>query len=106
MAFDGSLLHFYMGKRMAVVEVACCKCKETDFVIKYGKSNVGTQRYHCKQCKATFQLNYAYNGNRPETPERIVDMTMNGSGVRDIARVLKISPTTVVEHLKNCPLQK
>jgi hypothetical protein len=27
-------------------------------------------------------------------------MSINGSGVRDIARVLKISPTTVIEELK------
>jgi transposase-like protein len=27
-------------------------------------------------------------------------MTLNGSGVRDIARVLHISPTTVIQELK------
>ena len=87
---------------MAVVEVVCRKCEKATPVIKYGTSNVGTQRYHCKNCKVSFQLSYAYNGNRPETPKRIIDMTMNCSGVRDIARVLAISPTTVIEHLKNC----
>jgi len=30
----------------------------------------------------------------------IVEMTLNGSGVRDIARVLQISPTTVIGELK------
>ncbi|WP_425559235.1 IS1-like element transposase [Kistimonas scapharcae] len=28
-------------------------------------------------------------------------MAMNGSGVRDTGRVLGISPTTVISHLKN-----
>jgi transposase-like protein len=28
------------------------------------------------------------------------DMAVNGSGIRDPARVLKISPTTVIEELK------
>ncbi|PJR06881.1 hypothetical protein CEJ86_33585 [Sinorhizobium meliloti] len=28
-------------------------------------------------------------------------MTMNGSGVRDIVRVLEISPTTVITRFKN-----
>jgi IS1 family transposase len=33
--------------------------------------------------------------------ERILDMTLNGSGIRDISRVLEISPTTVIEELKS-----
>jgi DNA-binding NarL/FixJ family response regulator len=32
--------------------------------------------------------------------EQIIEMSINGSGVRDIARVLKISPATVIEELK------
>jgi insertion element IS1 protein InsB len=30
-------------------------------------------------------------------------MAINGSGIRDIARVLGISPTTVIEELKKEP---
>jgi transposase-like protein len=36
----------------------------------------------------------------PEIKEQIVDMALNGSGIRDTARVLKISPTTVINELK------
>jgi transposase-like protein len=36
----------------------------------------------------------------PKVKEQIIEMSINGSGVRDIARVLKISPTTVIEELK------
>lgn len=32
--------------------------------------------------------------------EQIIEMTLNGSGIRDIARVLQISPTTVINELK------
>ncbi|MEO1070220.1 MAG: IS1-like element transposase [Cyanobacteria bacterium J06638_6] len=32
--------------------------------------------------------------------QQIADMAVNGSGIRDTARVLKISPTTVIEELK------
>ena len=32
---------------------------------------------------------------------QIVDMAMNASGIRDTARVLHISPTTVINELKN-----
>jgi len=30
----------------------------------------------------------------------MVDMAMNGSGIRDTARVLHVSPTTVIKELK------
>jgi len=33
-------------------------------------------------------------------PQQIADMAVNGSGIRDTARVLRISPTTVIEELK------
>ncbi|WP_230675813.1 IS1-like element transposase [Piscirickettsia salmonis] len=36
----------------------------------------------------------------PETKEKIIDMSMNGSGIRDIARVLKVSTNTVMKELK------
>jgi transposase-like protein len=32
--------------------------------------------------------------------EQIVDMAMNASGIRDTARVLHVSPTTVIKELK------
>jgi transposase-like protein len=43
----------------------------------------------------------AYNGRLPEIKAQIIDMMLNGSGIRDTARVLKISPTTVINELKN-----
>ena len=36
----------------------------------------------------------------PEIRRQVVDMALNGSGVRDTARVLRISPTTVIAMLK------
>jgi transposase-like protein len=36
----------------------------------------------------------------PEVKQHILEMTLNGSGIHDIARVLHISPTTVMEALK------
>jgi len=35
--------------------------------------------------------------------QQIVEMTPNGSGIRDTARVLEISPTTVINELKKGP---
>jgi transposase-like protein len=51
----------------------------------------------------TFILDYSYKGRLPAIKEQIVDMALNGSGIRDIARVLQISPTTIIEELKKRP---
>ena len=37
---------------------------------------------------------------QPEVRGQIIEMTLNASGIRDTARVLKISPTTVIKVLK------
>ncbi|WP_033923802.1 IS1-like element transposase, partial [Piscirickettsia salmonis] len=72
-------------------------------VIKFGRNASGNQRYKCKNTgcdKDTFLLNYKRPGDLPETKEKIIDMSMNGSGIRDIARVLKVSTNTVMKELK------
>jgi transposase-like protein len=38
--------------------------------------------------------------NATVAKQRIVDMAMNASGIRDTARVLHVSPTTVINELK------
>jgi len=43
---------------------------------------------------------YSYAGQSPEVKQQIVEMAMNASGVRDTARVLHISPNTVMAELK------
>ena len=48
----------------------------------------------------TFLLDYAYKGYSPEVKCQIVDMVMNASGIRDTARVLHVSPNTVINELK------
>jgi transposase-like protein len=45
-------------------------------------------------------LDYTYAGHSAEVKQQIVDMAMNASGIRDTARVLHVSPTTVIKELK------
>jgi len=45
-------------------------------------------------------LDYSYAGHSAEIKQQIVDMAMNASGIRDTARVLHVSPTTVIKELK------
>lgn len=71
--------------------------------MKRGKTENAKQRYLCQQLECptqTFILDYDYQGYLPEVKKLIIDMALNGSGIRDTARVLEISPTTVISELK------
>ena len=87
---------------MALVYVHCPDCQSID-VVQYGKQANGTQRYRCnnRDCPRTiFLLQYSDKGRLPAVKQQIVDMTLNGSGVRDIVRVLRVSSATVIDVLK------
>src|SRR6266436_5777648 len=87
---------------MAFVQVQCPDCHSTD-VVQYGKQANGTQRYRCnnRDCPRTiFLIQYQDKGRLPAVKQQIVDMTLNGSGVRDIVRVLRLSSATVINVLK------
>ena len=87
---------------MVTIPVQCPHCHSTA-VIKAGKQATGAQRYQCQngQCaRRIFLLQYQDRGWVPEVRRQVVDMALNGSGIRDTARVLRISPTTVIAVLK------
>jgi len=87
---------------MVYVPVQCPYCQSTK-VIKAGKQANGAQRFQCQngQCaRRIFLLQYQDRGRAPEIHRQVVDMAINGSGIRDTARVLRISPTTVIAVLK------
>lgn len=87
---------------MVLTPITCPTCHETD-VVKHGHTSDGKQRFYCQNAlctRQTFLREYVYQGKLPDVKQQIVDMTMNGSGIRDIARVLHVSPTTVIETLK------
>jgi len=80
----------------------CPYCQGVDLV-KNGKTRQGKQRFMCRAefCQGrTFLLNYAYAGQSRQVKEQIVDMALNGSGIRDTARVLHVSTSTVIKELK------
>ena len=81
----------------------CPYCQGID-IVRQGTTLEGKQRYRCRECLLgrgrTFLLEYSYAGQSPEVKQQIVDMAMNASGIRDTARVLHVSPTTVLKELK------
>lgn len=86
---------------MILIPVTCPDCV-TDNITKYGKTKERNQLCYChnKNCKKTFILNYSYNSCLKNVKESIVNMAVNGSGIRDTARMLKISPNTVINTIK------
>jgi transposase-like protein len=91
-----------METAVAFLPIRCPACQQTD-VIQHGVTAQGTQRYRCKNpsCpQQTFLLEYRHQGRMPTVKQQMLEMTLNGSGIRDIARVLHVSPTTVIAELK------
>ena len=82
--------------------VVCPYC-HGDQVVKRGKTDTGKQRYRCHnpECEhQAFLLDPAYKGRSPEIKQQVIEMSLNGSGIRDTARVLQISTATVIQELK------
>ena len=87
---------------MAEAAIKCPHC-QSEVVVKYGKASNGKERFRCQQrseCGRTFVRSYAYPGCLPTVKQQIVDMTLKGSGIRDIARVLHVGSNTVLRELK------
>ena len=87
---------------MAFISVRCPYC-HSDQIVKRGKTGCGTQRYLCQNATCatgSFLLAYRYQGRLPAVKHPIMAMSLNASGVRDTARVLRISTDTVLRELK------
>jgi transposase-like protein len=87
---------------VASFQIRCPACQSTD-VMNHGITTPGQQRYRGKHphCSSqTFLVAYSHQGRVPAGKQQILEMTLNGRGIRDIARVRHISPTTVMEELK------
>lgn len=85
---------------MAYIMVECPHCKSVE-VNEHGVSSVGKQRYYCVSCGKTFQWEYTYAGCDPTIRSKVYHKTINGSGIRAIARELGISRNTVTSILRS-----
>ena len=91
---------------MATIQVSCRFCNKTEHVRKHGTGHAGFPRFRCLECKRSFQLDYAYEARRPGVKDKIIEMAMNSSGVRETGRVLNVAYNTVLSTLKNCHRDK
>jgi len=87
---------------MLTDHVSCPECTGTS-VSKNGKSAKGEQRYICKNeaCDGkSFKLEYTYNGWKAGIGEKILNVRMDGTGIRAIAKELGVSKQKVQETLQ------
>ena len=85
---------------MVLEAVVCEHCGLTQQVQRFDKTRSGTQRYRCGDCHRTFVAYYTRKACDPLVQAQLMQMTINGSGVRDTARVLGIGRNTVSSQLK------
>jgi len=87
---------------MALIAVRCPYC-HSDQIIKRGKTDTDKQRYRCQNPDCphqSFVLDPAYKGRLPDIKQQVIEMSLNASGIRDTARVLRISMDTVIKELR------
>ena len=88
--------------------IHCPNCGSSH-IGKSGFSDHGVQRYRCQEANCstkTFMLHYKYKAYEPGIKQRIVEMAINSSGIRDTARVLGINKNTVISSLKKSLLPR
>ena len=64
-----------------------------------GKTKTKKQQYFCKNCNKRFLDFYTYQAYRFGIDNDIIALTKEGTGIRSTARLLKISPTTLLTRI-------
>ena len=90
------LLALLIVKLDKVENCPYCLCAK---VVGNGKKSSGAHNYLCKGCGKQFQKHYLYWACDKKVKDQILPMLLRGSGVRDCAVVLGISPNAVLRHL-------
>jgi IS1 family transposase/transposase-like protein len=70
-------------------------------VVRNGIKPTGRQHFKCKQCTKQFQREYLYRGADKHVKNKVIQMLLRGSGIRDTALVQGVSPSTVLRCLIN-----
>lgn len=77
----------------------CKKCT-SQRIVKNGKNRSGIQRYLCKDCCCSFQKDYQYV-SCTISDKSVISLVKESCGIRSVARILSISPNTVIRRILN-----
>jgi transposase-like protein len=73
----------------------CPNCQESTRQNKAGKTNAGSQRYRCMHCQHKYTPEPKKQGYPESMRRRAMEMYVDGSNLRRIARHLKVAPQTI-----------
>ncbi|WP_456237184.1 IS1 family transposase [Chryseobacterium urinae] len=82
-----------------VSDTKICPSCYSSKIIKNGKTKTKKQQYFCKNCNKRFLDFYTYQAYRFGIDHDIIALTKEGTGIRSTARLLKISPTTLLTRI-------
>lgn len=82
-----------------VSETGICPNCYSSKIIKNGNTKTKKQQYVCKNCNKRFLDFYTYQACRYGIDNDIIALTKEGMGIRSTARLLKISPTTLLARI-------
>lgn len=67
---------------------------------KWGRQKNGSQRFYCRVCRKSWQEKYVYEACKEKVESRISCLVKESVSIRGIARVLKVSVSTVIRKIK------
>jgi len=76
----------------------CIYCSQE--CVKAGRRDSGIQKYRCRACRKYQQQFYRNNACNKTTNQNVTKLLIEGLGIRSIARVLRVSITTVIRRIK------
>lgn len=89
----------YQTKCFRVSDAKICPCCKSNQIIKNGTTKCKKRQYLCKSCGKRFLDYYTYNACHERINSEIIHFTKEGLGVRNTARVLNISTTTLLKRI-------
>ena len=75
----------------------CNNCNSAT-ILRNGEIKSGFQRFICKDCSRSWQELYVYQSYNVKN-EHIILLTKEGCGIRSTARILQISPKTILRRI-------
>ena len=78
----------------------CPHCQRTEQQVKVGTNRSGSQRYLCQTCQRKYTPRPKEQGYAQSLRRQAVEYYVDGMNFRRIARVLKVSHTSVMNWVK------
>lgn len=79
---------------------ACLYCHRANYVSKAGHNHTGSQRFWCAACTRYFTPQRRPMGYAPEVRQRALQLYLEGTSLRAIARLLSVNHQSVANWVR------